>query len=175
MRAITAIAVFCLGFSSAGLRADEWKFHCEAEKGALTAAIPRDATSLDDYLFTLPRYSPDPFGVGASIRGATVRSLGSFGTRRVIEVRLEVSGDFYTDYYVLLCEALPGRYLPIYGQQFNRGTRTPELASFAADAAGCSIRVIMRYSGTGAHQATDEIFLFEDETKKLQLRSKRKV
>jgi hypothetical protein len=174
-RATRIAFLVLLGFSSSATADDEWRFHCEAEKGSMTAAISRAPTPLDAHLFAPPRYSPDPLGDGASIRSATVRLLGSFGDRRVVEARLEVSGSFYTDYYVLLCEAEPGRYLPIYGQQYNRGTRTPELTSFGADAGGCSIRIMMRYSGTGVQQTTDEISLSEDPKKELQLRWERKA
>ena len=153
--------------------AEPWTFHCEAEKGDLTASVPRQPSPLDSYILELPRYSPDPLDRDTVIQRATVRVVGSYHTHRVVEAHLQFKENYYTDLYILLCEAQPGRYLPIYVQQYARGVRTPELTAFSSTGDRCSMTVVVRYSGTAASKTTDVITLTEDATAGLQLRTDR--
>ncbi len=172
----TTLFIFLLSLVLPTARAAErWTFHCEAEKGDLTASVPREPTPLDSHILELPRYSPDPLDRDAVIQRTTVRVVGSYRTHRIIEAHLEYKESYYTDLYILLCEAQPGRYLPIYVQQYARGIRTPELAAFSITDDHCSINVVVRYSGTAASKTTDVITLTEDDTTGLKLRSDRKA
>jgi hypothetical protein len=172
----TTLFFFLLSLAIATARAAEpWTFHCEAEKGAVTASVPRQPTPLDSHILELPRYSPDPLDRDAVIQHTTVRVVGSYRTHRIVEAYLEYKESYYTDLYILLCEVQPGRYLPIYVQQYARGVRKPELTAFSATEDRCSITVVVRYSGTAASKTTDVITLTEDATTGLKLRSDRDV
>jgi len=170
----TTLFIFLLSLAIASARdAESWTFHCEAEKGDLTASVQRQPTPLDSYILELPRYSPDPLGRDAVLQHATVRVVGSYRTHHIVEAHLKYKDSYYTDLYILLCETQPGRYLPIYVQQYAKGVRTPELTAFSATEDRCSITVVVRYSGTAASKTTDVITLSEDATTGLQLRSDR--
>ena len=170
------LALFAVvGFAFTAHAAEQWRFHCECEKGDTTVAIARHPAPLDSYLFALPPYSPDPLAKETFIRGSTARSVGEFRGHRIVEAHLELEKNCYTDFYLLVYETERGLYLPIYAQQYSRGTRTPKMSLFTATDKRCSMIVTVLYSGTGAQQTTDEITLSYDGQKQLQLRCDRKT
>jgi hypothetical protein len=170
----TLFSALLLTVVSSVSAADAWKFHCEADKGDMTASLRRQPASLDSYILELPRYSPDPPERDAVIQSTTVRVVGTFRKHRIVEAHIQFKETYYTDFYILLCETVPGRYLPIYAQQYGPG-RTPGLTSFSATDDRCSITVMVRYSGTGASKTSDNITLTEDARNGIKLRWKRKA
>ena len=167
--------LIALALVTSSFARDTWKFHCEAEKGDLTVSIPKQPLPLESYLSRLPIYTPDPPEKNAVIQSSTVRQLGMVSGHRILEAQIRIEKDYYTDFYVLLIETDSGRYLPIYAQQYNRGTRQPELTSFSVDDPRCSMQVIMRYSGTGAFYNTDDITVTVTPRNKIKLECNRKT
>ena len=139
----------------------------------MTASVPRQPASLDSYILELPRYSPDPPERNAVIQSTTVRVVGTFRKHRIVEAHIQFKEVYYTDFYILLCETAPGRYLPIYAQQYGP-SRNTRAYFFSATDDRCSITVVVRYSGTAASKTTDNITVTEDARNGIQLRWKRK-
>ncbi len=74
MQPFACFVVFLsVALASSSAAGSKWAFHCEAEKGALTASVGADPTPLDTQLFTIPAYSPDPLGDAASVQRSQTR------------------------------------------------------------------------------------------------------
>jgi hypothetical protein len=107
------------------------------------------------------------------VSDATVRKIGVVGSRAILEVRVRVRETYYAQIYLLLVEAQPGRYLPLYGQQYGPAIRTAKLtvAEFATRKARLQVRVDI--AGTGGFWTLDEILIRTDDRGRLQLSTSR--
>ena len=154
--------------------AEQWSFHCEAEKGDQTASIPRQASTLDTYLLSLPKFSSDPLDATTTIQNSSTRQVGTIGGRRIVEVQLQIKESYYTDVYLLLCETESGHYLPVYAQQYRSDVKKPSLAEVVSKDGESTLTVVVNYSGSDPATTTDVVTLKSEGAKGLELKTLRK-
>ena len=173
---MTLARLICLAALAAShvVAGQTWTFHCEAEKGDQSATIARLAQPLEAYTQKLPTFSSDPLDSDARLLKATERIVATFKHHRIYEVKLEVKEAYYTDLFILICETDEDRFLPIYMQQYNRGTRTPRLQSVTCTATIGTLCVAVDYSGTGPTTTNDTIEISEIAPSTLQLKCDRR-
>jgi len=100
--------------------------------------------------------------------------MGSFSRHQIIEVRLQLRETFYTDLFIILCETSENRFLPIYAQQYHRGTRTPAIRDFSVGPDSVTFEVAMSYSGSDPTSTIDQIVVQESPSQIISITSTRK-
>ena len=152
----------------------DWTYHYEAEKGDKSVTVPFSPQSIEAYTQRLPASSPDPLDRTATIEHATTKPLGSFSGHQIIEVRLQLRETFYTDLFIILCETSEDRFLPIYAQQYHRGTRTPAIRDFSVGPDSATFDVAVSYSGSDPTSTIDQIIVRESPSQIISITSTRK-
>jgi len=152
----------------------DWTYNYEAEKGDQSITIPFSPQPIEAYTQRLPVSGPDPLDSTTTIEHATTKPLGSFSGHQIIEVRLQLRETFYTDLFIILCETSEDRFLPIYAQQYHRGTRTPAIRDFSVGPDSVTFEVAMSYSGSDPTSTIDQIVVQESPSQIISITSTRK-
>lgn len=156
---VSAILWISLSALSA-LHAEPWTIHWEAAKGPLTATIDSQPRPLADYLFALPSGHPEADAdrrAGLEPRLATVRVIGLAGKRKVVSVELEVPDAYYQRYFLVLAEAGPARFVPVYVHQYAPDAHGVGKPDFRETADGFELTVRSLTHGTTPSAVTHRI------------------
>jgi len=104
---------------------------------------------MDAYTNGIPDWNYDLRVPAAKINSAEINILGEVGGSRVVEVRLALKDMYYTDAVMILEEVEPGRFLPVYVQDYNRHIRSPSANVIAKVKQKFIVTTGMDYEGTG--------------------------
>jgi hypothetical protein len=151
----------------------DWTYHYEAEKGDRSVTILFSPQPIESFTQRLPASSPDPLDSTATIEHATTRQLGSFNGHQIVEISLQLRETYYTDLFIILCQTSGDRYLPIYVQQYHRGTRTPTIRDFTIEPGGATFEVALSYSGSDPTSTVDQIVVRESASSSISVTSTR--
>lgn len=151
-----------------------WTYHYEAEKGDQSVTVPFSPQPIEAYTQRLPASSPDPLDRTATIEHATAKQLGSFSGHQIVEVRLQLRETYYTDLFIILCQTSGDRLLPIYAQQYHRGTKTPAIRDFSVGPDSATFEVVVSYSGSDPTSTVDQIIVRESPSQIISVTSARK-
>ena len=152
----------------------DWTYHYEAEKGDQIVTVPFSPQPIEAYTQRLPASSSDPLDRTATIEHATTKQLGSFSGHQIVEVRLQLRETYYTDLFIILCQTSGDRFLPIYAQQYHRGTRTPAIRDFSVGPDSATFEVAVSYSGSDPTSTVDQIIVRESPSQIISITSTRK-
>lgn len=131
----------------------KWGVFYDAEKGPEKISIPYEPQPLNFYTNRIPTWNYDfrePAPV--KINSFEIKTLGEVGGLRVIEMRLSVSDDYYTDGLMLLQEVAPDKFLPVYVQDYAREIRWPTASTASQSGERLVVSTGMDYAGSGSHR-----------------------
>lgn len=130
---------------------DDWPVIYDAEKGSIRLAISREPHEIDDYTKRIPAWNEELNDPETKIVSAEVTELAKMRGLRVLKVQLALTDAYYTDVLMLLAEIIPGRFLPVYVQDYERTIRFPSATTIVTKT---DTRVVITtgidYVGSGA-------------------------
>ena len=126
-----------------------WPVAYDCEKGPTQLSISRQPETLDCYTHGIPDWNYALRVPAAKISSAGVEELGELDGLRVLEVRIVLTDRYYTGGVMILEEVDPGRFLPVYVQDYNRNVRSPAATTVVREPHQLIAHAGMDYDGTG--------------------------
>jgi hypothetical protein len=143
-------------------RRNSWPVFYDSEKGATWIFVSREGRTMDSYTNGIPVWNRDLVFPTTTISSSTIKDLGEVDGLRVFEVRLGLAATYYTDALMILKEVAPGRFLPVYVQDYNRDVRWPTPNSITKNKRRLTVNAGMDYAGTGGFKNRYEIMIRQD-------------